>query len=395
MIGASGLTGRPLRALAGLGLMLALWIGVRLPAMHREMQALALLAAPPASMLAPTVVMLAPLGPMLVPPPMRAGAGVLRLPLSPPPPLLQALAVPADVPQPVASPVPSAPPPAVLPPAPLPPAAPALPAAAPLRDPAFSLAAGAYGQLRAGQRRMAAALFDAALAVQPGNKQWQADRAGLGRRWQVGGFALLRGGGALPDQPGSGLPGFAASPVLGGGQVGSSIAYLPDPYARRSLALVARANVAADARGVRADTAQLAFGLRQTLLPGVSLSVERLVPLGDATRGAFTARLAAGGRLQQLGQRLEGYGEAGVLDTGQIYAGGQARARLVRIGPVTLHAATWASIQTGTPDAWRVDAGPSLAAQVKGIRLEADWRQRASGNAAPGSGPVLTVSAGF
>ena len=109
MIGASGLTGRPLRALAGLGLMLALWIGVRLPAMHREMQALALLAAPPVLMLAPTVVMLAPLGPMLVPPPMRAGAGVLRPPLSPPPPLLQALAVPADVPQPVASPVPSAP----------------------------------------------------------------------------------------------------------------------------------------------------------------------------------------------------------------------------------------------------------------------------------------------
>jgi hypothetical protein len=341
MIGSSGLIGRPLRALAGLGLVLALWIGVRLPAMHREMQALVLLAAPTVLMPAPPVVLLAPLGPMLAPPAMRAEASVLRPPLSPPPPpFLQAMAGPPDVPQPVANPVPVAP--SVLPPVAVPPAAPALSAAAALRDPAFILAAGAYGQLRAGQRRNAAALFDAALAVQLGNKQWQADRAALGRRWQVGGFALLRDGGALLDQPGSGLPGFAASPVLGGGQVGGSIAYLSDPYARRPLALVARANVAADVRGVRGETAQLAIGLRQTLLPGVSFSVERLVPLGDATRGAFTARLAAGGRM--LGHRLEGYGEAGVLDTGQIYAGGQARARLVRIGPVTVHAAAWASI---------------------------------------------------
>jgi hypothetical protein len=124
---------------------------------------------------------------------------------------------------------------------------------------------------------------------------------------------------------------------------------------------------------------------------GGALSAERLIPLGAATKGAFTARLAAGGRWQ----RIEAYGEAGVLDTGQVFAGAQARARIVGIGPMTLHAGSWASVQTGSPDVWRVDIGPSMSARIRGLRLEADWRQRIAGNAAPGSGPVLTVSAGF
>jgi hypothetical protein len=123
--------------------------------------------------------------------------------------------------------------------------------------------------------------------------------------------------------------------------------------------------------------------------------VERLIPLGAATQRAFTARLAAGARLKPLGQRLEAYGEAGVIDTGQLYAGGQARVRIVRLGPAAFNAATWASVQTGTPDVWRVDVGPSLSASVKGSRIEADWRQRVGGNAVPGSGPTLTLSAGF
>ena len=55
----------------------------------------------------------------------------------------------------------------------------------------------------------------------------------------------------------------------------------------------------------------------------------------------------------------------------------------------------WASVQTGSTDVWRVDVGPSLSASVQGIRIEADWRQRVGGNVAPGSGPTLTVSAGF
>jgi len=252
-------------------------------------------------------------------------------------------------------------------------------------DLAFRLAQSAYDRLRVGQRRQAAALFDAALSLSR-NRQWQADRAALGRRWQIGGFALLRDGGSAKDVS---IP--AASPVLGGGQMGGSIAFLPDAYARRPLALVARANVAADPAGVRSETAQAAIGIRQTLAPGVSISAERLIAIGNATRSDWTLRLAAGGTRG----RISAYGEAGVLGNGQAYAGAQASARILRIGPVTAGAASWASLQTGTPDIWRTDAGPSISAQVKGLRLQADWRQRIAGNAAPGSGPVVTISAGF
>lgn len=248
--------------------------------------------------------------------------------------------------------------------------------------PAFRLAEAAYARLAAGQRRQAAALFDAALAAEPANRQWQRDRAALGRRWQLGGFSLVRDAGAA---------GPAASPVLGGGQMGASIAFLPDPLARRPLALVARANVAAGSAGVAVETAQAAIGLRQTLRPGVTLSAERLIALGAATRGDWTLRLAAGGEAG----RFSGYGEAGVLGSGGLYGGGQASARLFRLGPATFAAGSWASLQTGTPDVWRVDVGPSVAAQWRGLRLQADWRQRVAGNALPGSGPVVTLSAGF
>jgi hypothetical protein len=379
------LTGQPLRAFAGLGLLLLLWIAVRLPVMQQDVQALARLATGPIRPQphrtpAPIMAKL-PDGPVMAPLHRPAPPPLLVLPALLPPVARQSLPVPNLPPQPTQLPpaIPSSAPPAVP------------PASVPPSDPAFTLANAAYDRLRTGQRRRAAALFDAALALQPGNRQWRADRAALGRRWQLGGFALLRDGGPQPNQPGSGSPGATASPVLGGGQVGGSIAFLPDSYARRPLALVARANVAADPNGVRSETAQLAVGLRQTLLPGVSFSVERLIPLGAATQGAFTARLAAGGRLQ----RLEVYGEAGALDTGQLYAGGEARARILRFGAATLNAATWASVQTSTPDVWRVDVGPSIRASVKGIRIEADWRQRVGGNAAPGSGPTLIVSAGF
>ncbi len=251
---------------------------------------------------------------------------------------------------------------------------------------AADLAQAGYARLRAGQSAQAAALLDAALALQPGNRQWQADRAALGRRWQIGGFALLRNGSVANAEAGA-----AASPVLGGGQIGASIAVLADPYARRPLAMVVRANIAADPAGIRSETAQAAIGIRQAILPGVSISAERLIAAGNAARNDWTLRLAAGGARG----RFSGYGEAGVLGGGQVYAGGQASAQVLRVGPAVLAAATWASVQTGNPDVWRVDIGPALGVQFKGVRVQADYRYRAGGNAAPGSGPALTVSAGY
>lgn len=366
--------GRPFRALAALLALFVLWLGWRWPVIAARVGEVAALLVPqrePAFVRVAAPGRLPAHGHDALPARQRPAAPLTRRPPQPRPALH--IDVATDQPAP--------------PPLPPPPAPAGLAVAAPVQpsDTAFRLAQSAYDRLRAGQRRQAAALFDAALSLAE-NRQWQADRAALGRRWQIGGFALLRDGGSAGDLA---IP--AASPVLGGGQMGGSIAFLPDPYARRPLALVARANVAADPAGVRADTAQGAIGIRQALVPGVSISAERLIAIGNATRGDWTLRLAAGG----MRGRFSGYGEAGVLGRGQAYAGAQASARLLRIGPATLGAGTWASLQTGAPDVWRVDVGPSITAHVKGVRLQADWRQRVAGNAAPGSGPALTISAGF
>jgi hypothetical protein len=375
--------------LAFWGLMLGLagaWTAARWPGLAARHQLLAAALASPGQLPPHAAVMLAAAGP---------APAANRRPILPPSAapfpqrrLIRLAAAPANRQHPPLLALPAAPPPA-LPPAPL--AEQALAASPPLPEPAappaspapaFHLAEAAYDRLAAGQRRQAAALFDAAIAIEPGNRQWQQDRAALRRRWQLGGFSLLRDGAG---------GGPAASPVLGGGQMGASIAFLPDPLARRPLALVARANAAAGHDAVAVETAQAAIGLRQTLRPGITLSAERLIALGAATRGDWTLRLAAGGETG----RFSGYGEAGVLGNGQIYGGAQAGARLLRLGPATLAAGSWASLQSGVPDVWRVDVGPSMAAQWRGLRFQADWRQRVAGNALPGSGPVVTLSTGF
>jgi hypothetical protein len=344
-----------------------------------------------------------PLPPLSAPPPpvllasarpvRAARPALLQLPL--PMARLQPQAA-AALPAPFPALAPGAPSPATAPPA-IAPHAPAMPAPAAVAPTAFSLASLAYDRLRSRRRRDAAALFDAALSLEPGNRQWRQDRRALGRHWQAEAFALVRESPASRfNAPGAGLPGAAASPVLGGGQAGASLAFVPDPLARRPIAAVARVVAAVDpVGGLDRQSAQAALGVRLGLLPGLSVTAERLQPLAGG-RGQFTLRLAGGGRVG----RFDGYGEAGVLERGDIYAGGQATARVLNVGPATLAAGAWGSVQTGATQAgtstvWRVDVGPQVMVPVGRLRLAADWRQRVAGNAAPGSGPVLTVSAGF
>ncbi|HET6535129.1 MAG TPA: hypothetical protein VFG41_03010, partial [Sphingomicrobium sp.] len=53
----------------------------------------------------------------------------------------------------------------------------------------------------------------------------------------------------------------------------------------------------------------------------------------------------------------------------------------------------WGGAQPGL---YRVDAGPRISMRVrKNIRVDFDWRQRLAGNAAPGSGPAITLAADF
>lgn len=63
---------------------------------------------------------------------------------------------------------------------------------------------------------------------------------------------------------------------------------------------------------------------------------------------------------------------------------------------VTAGAGVWGGAQEGSS---RLDVGPSAAVSFRlgqaRARLAADYRFRVAGEAAPASGPALTLSAGF
>ena len=78
-----------------------------------------------------------------------------------------------------------------------------------------------------------------------------------------------------------------------------------------------------------------------------------------------------------------------------LFADGAARGG-VPLGPVEIGGGVWGAAQ---PGAARLDAGPQMSlplpAAGANLRLSADWRFRLAGDAAPGSGPALTLGADF
>ena len=103
-----------------------------------------------------------------------------------------------------------------------------------------------------------------------------------------------------------------------------------------------------------------------------------------------------------LGLRGEAYVQAGFVGgrDSTAFVDGQARVEkpLLRSGRTELRAGggLWGGAQRG---ASRVDVGPTATLSVPigpaGARVSADYRIRVAGRAAPGSGAVLTLSAGF
>ena len=101
--------------------------------------------------------------------------------------------------------------------------------------------------------------------------------------------------------------------------------------------------------------------------------------------------------------RAEFYGQAGYVGgrNATAFADGQARVdkRIAQFGGAELRAGAgaWAGAQKG---AARLDAGPSAVLGLPfgtsgSARLGLDWRMRVAGDARPGSGVALTLSAGF
>lgn len=216
-----------------------------------------------------------------------------------------------------------------------------------------------------------------------------------GSRWSADAWLLVREDSAsviLADRPSYGRS-QAGSVVRY--RLSSASPFRPQAYLRASAALAGAAEQ------------EIAAGVSARVLPKVPLRLAAEVRVSEtelATRvrpAAFAVTELAPVALP-LGVRAEVYLQGGYV--GGAYAtafvDGQIRAerRVVGIGKTELSAGggIWGGAQR---DAARVDVGPSAAvtfplARGRG-RVSADYRFRVGGDAAPSSGPALTLSAGF
>lgn len=207
-------------------------------------------------------------------------------------------------------------------------------------------------------------------------------------RWSVSAWLLLRKG------RGEALAGGA---TLGGSQWGGRVGYRLNADPARPFAASLRIYSPLDGGG-----AEAALGLEWKLLASlpVRLLAERRVALEDGGRNAFSLLAHGGvsGRRVAGPVLLDGYGQAGVvgLRSRDLFIDGAATLSVPIRGGVQAGIGLWGAAQ---PDVSRLDAGPqvSVVLPVSGTnaRLLGAWRMRLAGDAAPGSGPALTLGADF
>jgi hypothetical protein len=202
-------------------------------------------------------------------------------------------------------------------------------------------------------------------------------------------WLFVRDGGAAAD--------LAPGGMLGGSQAGVRLTFRIAGSYRRPLALSARLYAPLD----RPQAAEAAVGLdwRPIAALPLHLLAERREAIGREGRSDFALLVHGGGERRLLGGRLriDAYGQAGLVGTRSpdLFADGAVRAT-APVGPVEVGAGAWGGAQ---PGAARLDVGPHLSARLPitrlNIRASAEWRFRIAGDAAPASGPALTIAADF
>jgi hypothetical protein len=223
-------------------------------------------------------------------------------------------------------------------------------------------------------------------------------------RWSGDAWLLLRPGGNGFNAPGAGLPGaIVPAGFYGGSQAGAVLRYRLAPASAWRPTLYLRA--ASGIERPRGEEAALGFSFRPLGKVPVAAMIE-----GRATRTTTgTVVRPAAALVTELpparlpgGLRGEAYLQAGYVGgrdaTG--FVDGQARIEkpLANLGKFRLRAGggAWGGAQRG---AKRLDLGPTATLEIPlggaTSRLAADYRFRVAGGAAPGSGPVVTVSVGF
>ena len=222
--------------------------------------------------------------------------------------------------------------------------------------------------------------------------------------WSVDGWLLLRPGGNFFNAPGAGLPGAVVpTGFYGGSQGGLIIRYFLAPGSKLDPAVYLRGSSGIQ----RPRGEELAAGFSLRPVPGLPL---RVLAEARATRTINGTIMRPAAALvselpparQPLGLRGETYLQAGYVGGrgATAFVDGQARLErpLVHAGGFALRAGggVWGGAQRG---ASRLDVGPTATVSFRlgaaQSRVSADYRWRVAGNAAPGSGPVVTLSAGF
>ncbi len=238
-----------------------------------------------------------------------------------------------------------------------------------------SLASAAEPTSRAGDPQ-AAAIPAIALLPLPGS---------TASRWSGSAWLFARSGER---------PGLAAGGSLGGSQAGARLLFRLDPR----LALSARLYTPLES--TRGAEAALGLEWQPSRSIPLRLLAERRQRLGRDGRSAF-ALLAYGGVSERpiAGPvRLDAYAQAGLvgLSRRDAFADGALRLSLPVEKDLSAGAALWGAAQPGVS---RLDIGPSLSLRHRvgstNLRLSADWRFRIAGEAAPGSGPALTIASDF
>lgn len=220
--------------------------------------------------------------------------------------------------------------------------------------------------------------------------------------WSANGWLLLRGGSELPALA-------AGTAAYGGSQAGAVLRYAfapasalrPQAYVRVSGALGGR---------VRQSEAALGLLVRPVKrLPIAVLGEGRLLdqPGQLRTRPVVMAVTELPPLRLPLGVEAEAYAQGG-------WAGGRDATAFYDLAAILQHrvvhpmrglqltagGGVWSGGQRG---ASRLDVGPRVELRTMlgppsrriGVRIGIDWRFRVAGRATPGSGPALTVAAGF
>jgi len=221
-------------------------------------------------------------------------------------------------------------------------------------------------------------------------------------RWSLDGWAFWRqGSSAAPVSQGR-------VPVYGASQAGAVLQYRLAPSSGHDPRLYARAYRALVTRGEN----EIAAGASLRPLARVPVRVAGEVRYTDAAffssfrPAAFAVTELPPLRLP-LGAEAEVYAQGGWVGGPGATPFADAQASLTRALPLvarltdervrlSLGAGAWGGAQK---DAQRADVGPTLRLDTRigkvPARIAVDWRLRVAGDAAPGSGVAVTVSAGF